>query len=190
MILRLVTSHCLRKSVLTAPLYSSPFNWLRENDHRYLKRLSHTIAIFLKAKSYLRINWVPRKGPALYFKAIINLWGCLLWSLERDSKTTGYYGEWPQGCSLKWYPVDCKTVRIFAHSSTREQSHKGSGGRLGRDTKNKFPLASSVRIARFARVRKLLGYTKPIMRKEPTVCSLGIRKRTITVQKGDKLLRL
>ena len=78
-------------------------------------------------------------------------------------------GSAPGGCSLEWYPVDCKTVRIFAHSSTREQSHKGSGGRLGRDTKNKFPLASSVRIARFARVRKLLSYTKPILRKEPTV---------------------
>lgn len=71
-----------------------------------------------------------------------------------------------------------------------EQSHKGSGGRLGRDTKNKFPLASSVRIARFARVRKLLSYTKPILRKESTVLQSTYPKRSITVQKVDKLLSL
>ena len=29
-----------------------------------------------------------------------------------------------------WFVIDCKTVRIFAYSSTREQSNKRSGMRL------------------------------------------------------------
>ena len=44
--------------------------------------------------------------------------------------------------------IDCKTVRIFVHSSTREQSNERSGTRLktvsenGRDAKSFFSLAS------------------------------------------------
>ena len=62
--------------------------------------------------------------------------------------------------------VDCKTVRIFAYSSTREQPTKGldwgwkRGARQGRYER--------VRLARFARVI-LLRYAKPILRKKPTV---------------------
>ena len=51
--------------------------------------------------------------------------------------------------------LDCKTVRIFAYSSTREQSNK-----------------RCVRLARFARIR-LLRHALPIslltLRKKPTV---------------------
>ena len=54
--------------------------------------------------------------------------------------------------------LDCKTVRIFAYSSTREQSNKRSGTRL--------------RLARFAHAR-LLRHALPISlliwRKKPTV---------------------
>ena len=57
--------------------------------------------------------------------------------------------------------VDCKTVRIFAYSSTREQSNKRPYGR--------------VRLARFARVR-LLRHALPIslliLRKNRLFCSL------------------
>ena len=42
--------------------------------------------------------------------------------------------------------VDCKTVRIFAYSSTREQSNKRSATRL------KTKSEGRVKLARFARV--------------------------------------
>ena len=64
--------------------------------------------------------------------------------------------------------IDCKTVRIFAYSSTREQSNKRSGTRLKTE---------SERLARFARVR-LLRHALPIslliMRKKPTVLQSSI----------------
>ena len=64
--------------------------------------------------------------------------------------------------------VDCKTVRIFAYSSKREQSNKRSGTRL----KTESEPYGRVRLARFARVR-LLRHALPIslliLRKEPTV---------------------
>ena len=60
--------------------------------------------------------------------------------------------------------VDCKTVRIFAYSSTREQSNKRSGMRLKTE--------SETGERRFARVR-LLRHALPIslliLRKKPTV---------------------
>ena len=51
--------------------------------------------------------------------------------------------------------LDCKTVRIFAYSSTREQSNKRCGTRL------KTESVASGRLARFARVR-LLPHALPI----------------------------
>ena len=59
--------------------------------------------------------------------------------------------------------VDCKTVRIFAYSSTREQSNKRSGTWLKTESETWgetlkirfFSLAERVRLARFARVRLL-----------------------------------
>ena len=81
--------------------------------------------------------------------------------------------------------LDCKTVRIFAYSSTRaSRQTKGlewgwkQGARLGRDAKNTVFFLSPhtpfgrVRLARFARVR-LLRHPLPIslliLRKKPTV---------------------
>ena len=58
--------------------------------------------------------------------------------------------------------VDCKTVRIFSYSSTREQSNKSSGTRLKKE--------SGVRLARFTRVRLLrhaLMISLLILRKKP-----------------------
>ena len=68
--------------------------------------------------------------------------------------------------------LDCKTVRIFAYSSTREQSKKRSGTRLKTDSEIGERRYGRVRLARFARVR-LLRHTLPIslliLRKKPTV---------------------
>ena len=60
--------------------------------------------------------------------------------------------------------VDCKTVRIFAYSSKREQSNERSGTRLKTESETGesfFSLASHARLARFARVR-LLRHALPI----------------------------
>ena len=59
--------------------------------------------------------------------------------------------------------VDCKTVRIFAYSSTREQSNKRSGTRL--KTESETGERGSVRLARFARVR-LLRHALLILRRK------------------------
>ena len=71
--------------------------------------------------------------------------------------------------ALEWLAcmvLDCKTVRIFAYSSTREQSN-------GR-----------VRLARFARVR-LLRHALPIslliLRKKPTVL-----QSSMVLEKGKR----
>ena len=76
--------------------------------------------------------------------------------------------------------IDCKTVRIFAYSSTREQSNKRSGMRLKTESETgerRFFLSphtpvGRVRLARFARVR-LLRHALPIslliLRKKPSV---------------------
>ena len=52
--------------------------------------------------------------------------------------------------------ADCKTVRIFAYSSTREQSNKRSGARLKTESEH-----GRVRITRFPRLR-LLRHSLPI----------------------------
>ena len=59
--------------------------------------------------------------------------------------------------------LDCKTVRIFAYSSTREQSSKRSGARLKK--------ASETEQWREG-VWLLLRYTKPILRKKPTILTV------------------
>ena len=56
--------------------------------------------------------------------------------------------------------LDCKTVLIFAYSSTRGQSNKRSGTRLKK---------ASETGQRREGVWLLLRYTKPILRKEPTI---------------------
>ena len=57
--------------------------------------------------------------------------------------------------------LDCKTVRIFAYSSTREQSNKRSGTRLKMESETEKRRYGRVRLARFARVR-LLRHALPI----------------------------
>ena len=65
------------------------------------------------------------------------------------------------GNSITMRCVDCKTVRIFAYSSTREQSN---------EAENRERDYGRVRLARFARVR-LLRHALPIslliLRKKP-----------------------
>ena len=76
--------------------------------------------------------------------------------------------------------VDCKTFRIFAYSSTREQSNKRCGTRLKTESETGERLFSPsphtpygrVRLARFARIRVLrhaLPISLLILRKKPTV---------------------
>ena len=76
-------------------------------------------------------------------------------------------------------PLDCKTVRIFAYSSAREQSNKSSGMRLKTESERR------VRLARFARV-KLLRHALPIslliLRKKPTVLQLRPKQYTWNFQ--------
>ena len=86
--------------------------------------------------------------------------------------------------------LDCKTVRIFAYLSTREQSNKRSRTRLKTESETgerRFFFLSPhmpygrVRLARFARVR-LLRHALPIslliLRKKPAVLqSTGILVR-------------
>ena len=77
--------------------------------------------------------------------------------------------------------IDCKTVRIFAYSNTREQSNKRSGTRLkteserGRGETLKVRAYGRVRLESFARVR-LLRHSLPIslliLRIKPTVFGL------------------
>ena len=70
--------------------------------------------------------------------------------------------------------IDCKTVRIFAYSSTREQSNKrsGTGLKTESETGERCWKYFSSRLTRFACVR-LLRHTLPIslliLRKKPTV---------------------
>ena len=80
-----------------------------------------------------------------------------------------------------FWSLDCKTVRLFAYSSTREQSNKRSGTRLKTETQTgerRFFLSphtpyERIRLARFTRVR-LLRHALPIswliLRKKKTDC--------------------
>ena len=69
--------------------------------------------------------------------------------------------------------LDCKTVRIFAYSSTREQSNKRSGTRLKTESETEKRRYGRVRLARFARVR-LFRHALPIF-------LLILRKKKTTV---------
>ena len=68
--------------------------------------------------------------------------------------------------------LDCKTVRIFAYSSKREQSNKRSRTRLKTESEAGERRYGRVRLERFARVR-LLRHALPIslliLRKKPTI---------------------
>ena len=68
--------------------------------------------------------------------------------------------------------VDCKTVRIFAYSSTREKSNKRSRTRLKTESETRERRYGRVRLARFA-CGRLLRHAVPIslliLRKKPTV---------------------
>ena len=70
-----------------------------------------------------------------------------------------------QNCARMSHVIDCKTVPIFAYSSTREQWNKRSRLKTKSET-------GRVRLAQFARVR-LLRHALPIslliLRKKPTV---------------------
>ena len=66
--------------------------------------------------------------------------------------------------------LDCKTVRIFAYSSTREQSDKRSGMRLKTESETgerRFPLASHAR--RACEAHHALPISLLILRKKTTV---------------------
>ena len=91
--------------------------------------------------------------------------------------------------------VDCKTVRIFAYSSTREQSNKRSATKLKTESKTgerRYTPVGRVRLARFARVR-LLRHALPIslliLRKKPTVLQSNALVKTLNllVEKISKL---
>ena len=73
--------------------------------------------------------------------------------------------------------LDCKTVRIFAYSSTREQSNKRSGTRLKTESET-----ARLRLARFARVR-LLRHALPIslliLRKKTTVLQSNLHYKAL-----------
>ena len=76
--------------------------------------------------------------------------------------------------------LDCNTDRIFACSSTREQSNKGSGTRLRTESETGERRYGRVRLARLARVR-LLRHALPISllilrKKEQLFCSLRCGK--------------
>ena len=69
--------------------------------------------------------------------------------------------------------LDCKTVRIFAYSSTREQSNKRSGMRLKTESENGERRSHTpygrVRLARVRLLRHALPISLLILRKKPTV---------------------
>ena len=64
--------------------------------------------------------------------------------------------------------LDCKTVRIFAYSSTRELSNKVWSEAENGEHESGKRRYGRVRLARSARVR-LLRYAKPISRNKLTV---------------------
>ena len=79
---------------------------------------------------------------------------------------------------------DCKTVRIFAYSNTREQLNKRAGTRVNTESKTGERRYGRDRLARFARVR-LLRHALPIsllvLRKKRLFCSQPIvRQRSST----------
>ena len=78
-----------------------------------------------------------------------------------SSCSVNYYKAWCVYWQFLWYMrayLDCKAVRIFAYSSTREQSNKRSGMRLKTESE------TGERLLRHALPISLL-----ILRKKPTV---------------------
>ena len=65
------------------------------------------------------------------------------------------------------FTSDCKTIRIFAYSSTREQSNKRSGTRL--KTESETGERQFFSLARVRLVRHALPISLLILRKKPTV---------------------
>ena len=65
--------------------------------------------------------------------------------------------------------LDCKTVRIFAYSSTREQSNKRSGMRLKTESETGESPHTRVRLARVRLLRHALPISLLILREKPTV---------------------
>ena len=89
--------------------------------------------------------------------------------------------QWFRSCLHVQMNLECKTVRSFTYSSTREQSNKRSATRLKTESEtggDAFFL-SRVRLTRFARVR-LLRHALPIsfliLRKKPTVLKPNINR--------------
>ena len=71
-----------------------------------------------------------------------------------------------------WKDIDCKTVRIFAYSSTREQSKAANRERDWVFSLSPHTPCGRVRLARFARIRPLrhaLPISLLILRKKPTI---------------------
>ena len=61
--------------------------------------------------------------------SLMNYFIKVIFPVEHRRKKVIAFG----GCLIAFYPwVDCKTVRIFAYSGTREQSNKRSGTRRAR----------------------------------------------------------
>ena len=96
---------------------------------------------------------------AVYLKLEKKQWNFTLWHIYFIYLAL----VWSQASTVFAVVEDCKTVRIFAYSRTREQSNKRSGTRLKTE---------SERLERFARMRLLrhaLAISLLILRKKPTV---------------------
>ena len=65
--------------------------------------------------------------------------------------------------------LDCKTVRIFPHSSTREHSNKRSGMRLKTESETGERRSRRVTLARVRLLRHALPISLLILRKKATV---------------------
>ena len=110
-----------------------------------------------------------------WVKVVVRIWGGGQgWRWEMGlSREWGWVGLFLDQCSLyDCFFLDCKTVRIFAYSSKREQSNKRSGTRLKTESETGERSYKRVRLARFARVRlvrRALPISLLILRKKPTV---------------------
>ena len=82
--------------------------------------------LFFSLQHLQDLRWIGWKSRVSWFREHVKhcsqhqLW-FWIWRKNR-------YRQRPR--SIFWIVVDCKTVRIFAYSSTREQSNKRSGTRL------------------------------------------------------------
>ena len=91
-----------------------------------------------------------------------------MWRIRATAKSNRYCLA--RGMKL-WVAVDCKTVRIFAYSSKREQSNKRSGTnwKYAKRTVGFFSLASHALRACEACALRALPISLLILRKKPTV---------------------